>query len=897
MLRVIVGRTKKTMRRPNHRTQPKNLPNLKTSKPAQSVFAPPAIPASSIRPTSVCLALAILLPLILHSFANAQTPENLDQFENRELEQWLSENKLDTLLLEHLESRLQQTNDQQQRRQIAEKLAGLYADQLLQKEGQTQQWLDRTKALVALYPAFESGQLRVATLHARYMEIEIRFREWWNNGAWANDADEQKHSTFQENLATLARDLDAVSSALKERSAELFAIRQIRFAARANTNESRLVDAELLHCHFLAGWTGYFRAIIDQDFSQERLDVANFRFREFLQLDQKAAITEYDSRWFDFASSWQIRAMVGLAYIETIRGKNDRAAHIWNLLSSNGLGKDRDLFELNSHCFAGQFTQAAELASKVLAPTRVTRPGNIAFAVTAAHAARVAQATQPEAAKRLGDLALAGLARERAGQPLLKHIGRLGKFAPRRNAPPIEHMVWGYLLFWRAERSQQDDLLEQSREYLQRAVVRFGGDQTRPDEILDRERSRFLVAWVDLEEEKFADAADRFATVANNVALLDAELAAEAMWQSTNLSIRISKRKNPAGHSAMLLDRFIQRFPESRFATTAKLERMRLELASLPPQTALQRLGEIPPDHPARSTVLLETLRQELRLWSSQNDDPRNNSLDRVRNACQQVESFKESTSAQKSLACQILLDGLLRDKNANPPDIIRTLDRAKSWRGESLTDDLLYREFLVSQRLGRSADIERTAAALLSSSNKSRFELPVLISLAQLRDQQLSADDSNEQLIQSTMQTYLQLSSRLGTDNETLLSNRNARVAFARLGELQVEAGFLIEARTTLRKLAELFPSQTRYLLALAMAETQSGNNEKAIELYQKLASGVQPGSDLWFDAKLRTVNILATDDESAALKLLKQTRLLGGEIPSHWELQMKEIEQELSQ
>ena len=110
------------------------------------------------------------------------------------------------------------------------------------------------------------------------------------------------------------------------------------------------------------------------------------------------------------------------------------------------------------------------------------------------------------------------------------------------------------------------------------------------------------------------------------------------------------------------------------------------------------------------------------------------------------------------------------------------------------------------------------------------------------------------------------------------------------------VAAGFFFEAKSTFRKLARLFPTQTRYLRGQAMAETESGNLTAARGLWSKLSSGVRPGSDLWFEAKLETMKILAIDDKASAGKLLKQTRLLGGDLPARWSRKLDAIEQELT-
>ena len=109
--------------------------------------------------------------------------ENREDRENAALETWLQQRKLDGLLQQQLESRLESTTSSALRDQIAKRLATLYGKRLLSVDGDSQKLLKRTRELIAIYPRFESGRLRVAMLHARYLESETMFRDWIRAGA------------------------------------------------------------------------------------------------------------------------------------------------------------------------------------------------------------------------------------------------------------------------------------------------------------------------------------------------------------------------------------------------------------------------------------------------------------------------------------------------------------------------------------------------------------------------------------------------------------------------------------------------------------------------------------------------------------------------------------------
>jgi len=134
-----------------------------------------------------------------------------------------------------------------------------------------------------------------------------------------------------------------------------------------------------------------------------------------------------------------------------------------------------------------------------------------------------------------------------------------------------------------------------------------------------------------------------------------------------------------------------------------------------------------------------------------------------------------------------------------------------------------------------------------------------------------------------AAIEIYQRLSGLLGQSEKQLKSSANARVAFARLGELQQLAGKSIESNRILQTLVDIFPGNAKYLRNLAVAK-MAGDPGAAREIWQRLASGSEAGSDLWFESKWQLAKILATTDKDSASQLLKQTMQLGGEMPDSW-------------
>ena len=105
-----------------------------------------------------------------------------------------------------------------------------------------------------------------------------------------------------------------------------------------------------------------------------------------------------------------------------------------------------------------------------------------------------------------------------------------------------------------------------------------------------------------------------------------------------------------------------------------------------------------------------------------------------------------------------------------------------------------------------------------------------------------------------------------------------------ARLGELKQQAGLSAASEAIFETLVESFPLQANYLRSLAIAKTTRDRNA-ATEIWRRLASGCEAGSELWYESKLELAKGLSQQDLAAAASLIRQTMQLGGELPSHWQ------------
>ena len=798
------------------------------------------------------------------------------QIEDREdvaLELWLQQRKLDGLLQQHLESRLESTTDSVLRDEIAKRLATLYGKRLLSVDGDSQKLLKRTGELIAIYPGLETGRLRVAMLHARYLESETMFRDWIRAGAGTG-----KRNELESTLRTLDEDLSSALSALMRRSEELFAAGQLNRDRRNLDLERQSVEAEALHCQFLAGWSSYFLAMLREKDREVLLEQSELRFREFLQLDKQTVLLDYDSRWFDFSSAWHVRAIAGLAAIKTARDDESLALHLYKLIESNAMTRDsREAvirFRFLGNCYCGKYDAATNVVRNRKGIAAMSRGGRVRLWVTVLDTLRASSSAE------LKRFALTGLTRNMAGEILVREYE---KETEQKTQNSFES-CWtaGYIDFWKSENGEPL-AAESARKLLNKAVA-LGDDQ----DPVDVARCRYLLAWLMLKQNKIEDSIGIFSQVAQQLAESDPQLASESEWLAAKTAIRPGGSQAGRTNDAWSrLERFVRAWPDSPHANRASFEKLKIELRSMPPDDAIGRLEEFSPGDENYGASLLETAAQNYRILQSAPDDE--SDFGKFQVACSEVASSRSTNAGQKLRANFFLADALLRKTPPNYEELLLLFQRSELLLGqiddpEHARNELLYYRMRCGKSKRDDGMMMEAATAILDAGKGTRFELPALIELAQYHDSSLTGQSKpdSEKLV-AAIDVFERLSDRLGSDAVKLKSSANARVAFARLGELKQVAGQSAESEKIFRALLDYFPGNANYLRSLAISK--SGRDARAAkEIWQRIASGSDAGSDLWFESKLELAKILANQDGASAIKLLKQTMQLGGDMPDSW-------------
>ena len=236
-----------------------------------------------------------------------------DARESRLLDQYLKSRNLNRLQIRQVEIELSRELDRDRRRALAIRLARLYEQRLLFRQAVDADGglPSRAKNLMQQYPIVASLNLRLAILHAQYVDAQARFESWWDEGRIPAGRAELIDRFFD--LQRQLDDLQDLNQLELDQARAAPDLEEQEIIARAR--RLAIIENRILHTHYLAGWANYFLGVLPYDNDDQRLKSAGDNFVTFLQLESDKPAEQYDAKWFDFASIWNIRAVVGLAMV------------------------------------------------------------------------------------------------------------------------------------------------------------------------------------------------------------------------------------------------------------------------------------------------------------------------------------------------------------------------------------------------------------------------------------------------------------------------------------------------------------------------------------------------------------------------------------------------------
>jgi hypothetical protein len=109
-------------------------------------------------------------------------------------------------------------------------------------------------------------------------------------------------------------------------------------------------------------------------------------------------------------------------------------------------------------------------------------------------------------------------------------------------------------------------------------------------------------------------------------------------------------------------------------------------------------------------------------------------------------------------------------------------------------------------------------------------------------------------------------------------------------------DAATAAEALSIHLRLLEVAPNDARFLHAAGTLAAQLGRNEEALACWRLLASGSEPGSDRWYEARYQQLSVLATIDPARARQAMDQHRLLHPDYgPPPWRERFRALDERL--
>ncbi len=825
----------------------------------------------------------------------------LNKQQAQQVETYLKKVGAEKLLIEQLELETASETNQVLRRDKARRLLNVYAEKMMSGRIDQANWQTKAELLLKLYPDLATPTIRLAILQSKYVLGEKSYEKWWANGR-----NQESKTGIIDQWQALRTELVELNRFIESEYQDKIATSQ-NIDNRENVSDALLqVEGALLHTNYLLGWSYYFAGVLDSDQQKSLMRLADQQFRNFLQIESTQSLTTIKASWFDFSSQWQTRALVGLAM--TQRGLNypKQCSHCFDLIETNSNQQyTRDMryvWELNSRLFLNEYNEALKLVDLVATKNNISKKGRVGFWKATLDGGLAIKSVAPEISAEILITGLAGLTRESQGAFietfLTKNELELST-EPDKSSPSFE-LLWiaGSQKYRLAQSQQSERILEEAKQILERAL------NSAPEHInpLDGARCRFLIAKIECDQGNLATAADSLIELSLAFDPIERETAAEAQWLAAQ-SLAELCREQPRYliQTRRVIDSLSRRFPGSTYAQRGEFEKLKLGLSGLTNDEALNRLSAINSSSPNYPLALNEIAKRRYQSWALSDQ---NNSVDEPKKLQALIDSEVDyrrrpmASDASKLKLVLLVVDALLKNEDFDEPQIQQKMNVAEEFaRGVQTNHPLLpefrYYKFLIANRANDSAKANTEINWLLKNAKGTRFERSALVQHAQTEDQRMqSSPNPTPQQIEQLIATFERLVDFLGDTTESITTNNNARIAYARLAKLKSTTGRTELALKMYLKLSKAFPNNRSYLRQCGLLLSEANQFDEAISIWKRLANGIEPGTDLWLEAKCNlTLALLKTDKKPDALALYHQTLRLTPPLNEFWKKQFDEL------
>ena len=819
------------------------------------------------------LLLIALAWLVSGQLASALAAQAVLQSESETVQGYLERLELDSILIEHLQQKLEQSNTRPGQVDIARELAGLYSKSVFSSGelADAKIRLQRISELAIRFPEIDSPELQMTVLHSEYASVEQSMIDWLNSS---------RSATQREKLQKQLLDLEHRTKGQLDR------FEQSLF----DNNSGHLY----LQANYLYAWVCYYRGLIQNEEREFWMKRSGESFRDFLELETERPVSQLSSHWFNLQSPWHARAIVGMGMSLRALDKEEESKFCFKILESaetdENVRQNLDVWRLNSYLYLQRMDDAFAFLRRRAASSRVDDQKRTRLWVAAIETATSPDGNDysPEGVRFLR-FGLHGLLAE-MNAPILNEVVQQNNL---ELAGDDFLLAWcrGYRDFYRAGQTRdKDDFISAKRE-LNWAIH----SASSANDKVDLAKCYYLLGWTEFQLKEYESASQFWQQAIPELVAKDPELAAEAQWLTVR-SMQMLAKQDPrfANEAFNAMDVLVRSFPNSKYVHRVEFEKLLMEVAKFPPAEALRRLENIREDDPSYNEAVFQQLKLQHRVWqdNQKQGSPRLRiSLDQLLESELVFQQLHPSPpEGQRIKAALLSADALIRSGQSDAAEkrisVAEELTLERDVPTTMSNAELRFYKFQLARSKHNLPEMKVQADWFYAELPDSKYSEAVLVALTQELEKSRSAGGADFD-VGPLAQTYERLVELLGTGQIQLTDSKNARVAATRLVSVYYESQQYQKADELVVKLLDASPNRKDFLQWSARVKMKIENLTDALGHWRTIIKAVEPGSEDWFEAKLGVIECLAADDANASGAVFKQTIALTGDqdIPQQWQ------------
>lgn len=810
--------------------------------------------------------------------------------DDEQLERFLIRLGLSDLQIVHLESALERpTLAASDRQQLAQRLADLYAEQLMSSTKDDARYSDlmqRIESLRLRFPQANTPALQVMLLQADYNRAEAQIARWI--------ADRSEKTALEESrelLQAIAPRLDDHQRHLRSQIEALYAEVEGLPASHPQVatkeREAQRLQTVLGRASYFAGWANYYLGLTKAPSGAAEYSRSRDIFRQLLGIEDED-YASIDPEWLSLGVIWRSRAVIGLGLAEAALGDIAASRAVFQWLDHRDVPleiKDQaHYWYVQGLINADRLDDVRQYTSEqIKAFTGAPTQGKVSLCVALVRAgfgkAGVSSSNESEELAMLGIAGLAKLGQYNAVQQLLD-----------KYEIPLENKE-GFFLRWMHGRrlfsaAQQTKNPEDYRAAAKALAVALDEEEA-AGQAIAAGHCRYELGWCHYRAGDYEAAAQAFELAITPLKAAGTQEGANAAWMAF-VSYRQLAAEQPryVASALEMLQRIQRDFPNHEYAKKANYHAAQLQRSAGSLQDSIRNLRKIPRSDPQFLAARYELCSLLYQQWSeSKNASEKAAALEELKTA---TEEFLSAAGARGDKERQVRVLSLvaaaaLGSEPSNPSLAAEFLTRAESLADglpdtSSAKTEFHYRALQLARRQQDDPARKAHAQWIADHAAGSIYETSALVELARELEQRFgsTSDDQRAVLQEEAYQLYSRLVQRWGDSPTVLRSNKNARVALERLAEQAYATGRYAEAAQRIQPLLTIDPKNQAFLRLAGLANFESGQFESALPHWRILAFGLPRGSEKWFEARFYHVASLAEVDREQAKQTLKQIQLL---------------------